>query len=79
MNKKLFADLVASMTQINEIARGVRTPSRELHVDALSVKALRSKLRLSQPPFAKLPDVDTGTLRNCEQTGRAYRAGSRRS
>lgn len=34
MNKKLFADLAESMTQMNEIARGERTPSREFHVDA---------------------------------------------
>ena len=67
MNKKLFADLVESMTQMNEIARGERAPSREFHVDAVSVKALRSKLGLSQPKFAKLLHVDVGTLRNWEQ------------
>lgn len=43
MNKKLFAELAESMTQMNEIAHGERAPSREFHVDALSVKALRSK------------------------------------
>lgn len=37
---------------MSEIARGERAPSRELHVNALSVKALRSKLWLSQPKFA---------------------------
>jgi len=67
MNKKLFAELVESMTQMNEIAHGERAPSREFHVDALSVKALRSKLGLSQPKFAKLLHVDVGTLRNWEQ------------
>ncbi len=67
MNKKLFAELVESMTQHNEIARGKRAPSREFHVDALSVKALRAELGLSQPKLAKLLRVDVGTLRNWEQ------------
>ncbi len=67
MNKTLFAELTKSMTQMNEIARGERVPSRKFHVNALSVKALRSRLRLSQPKFAKLLHVDVGTLRNREQ------------
>lgn len=70
MNKKLFAELAKSMTQMNEIARGERTPSREFHVDAFLVKALRSKLGLSRPEFARLLHVDVGTLRNWEQDRR---------
>lgn len=53
MNKKLFADLVESVTQMNEIARGERVSSREFHVNALPVKALRSKLAPCQRKFAK--------------------------
>lgn len=49
MNKKLFAELVESMEQMNEIARGERAPSREFHVEPLAIKELRSKLGLSQP------------------------------
>ena len=41
------------MTQMNEIARAERAPSHEFHVDALSVKARRAKLGVSQPKFAK--------------------------
>ena len=67
MDKELFADLVESMTQMNEIARGERSPNREFHVDANSIKELRSKLGLSQPKFAALLHVDVGTLRNWEQ------------
>ncbi len=67
MNKKLFAELVESMTQMNEIARGERAPSREFHVEPLAIKELRSKLGLSQPKFAALLHVDVGTLRNWEQ------------
>jgi hypothetical protein len=35
MDKKLFAELVDSMKQMNEIVRGKRTPSREFIVDAI--------------------------------------------
>ena len=38
MNKKLFSDLVESMTQMNEIARGQRAPSRQFNVDAPSIQ-----------------------------------------
>ena len=78
MNKKLFADLVESMTQMNEIARGERAPSREFHVDANGIKELRSKLGLSQPKFAALLHVDVGTLRNWEQ-GRREPTGPARA
>jgi putative transcriptional regulator len=67
VNKKLFSELVESMTQMNEIVRGDRAPSREFHVDAISIKALRAKVGLSQPKFAALLRVDVGTLRNWEQ------------
>lgn len=67
MNKKLFADLVESMTQMNEIVRGERAPSREFKVDAVSIKELRSKVGLSQTKFAALLHVNVGTLRNWEQ------------
>ena len=67
MNKKLFAELVESMTQMNEIVPGERAPSREFHVDAIAIKALRSKLGLSQPKVAALLHVNVGTLRNWEQ------------
>lgn len=66
-DKTLFSALAESMTQMNEIVRGERAPSREFPVDALSMKALRSKLGLSRPKFAKLLHVDDGTLRNWEE------------
>ena len=37
------------------------------HVDAIAIKALRSKTGLSQPKFAALLHVSVGTLRNWEQ------------
>ena len=67
MKKKLFRDLVESMTQMNEIVRGERAPSREFYIDADSIKALRVKTGLTQQKFAALMQVELATLRNWEQ------------
>lgn len=67
MDKKLFKRLVESMSQMDEIVRGVRAPSREFYVDAAMVKEIRAMTGLSQPQFAKLLHGDVGTLRNWEQ------------
>ncbi len=40
MEKKLFADLVESVTQMDEIVRGERAPSREFTVDPPNVRTL---------------------------------------
>ena len=78
MNKKLFERLVESMQQHEEIRRGERAPSRELYVDASAVKAIRAATGLSQSKFARLLDVDVGTLRNWEQ-GRREPTGPARA
>ena len=67
MEKNLFDRLVESMTQMDEIDRGERQPSRELHIDAVQVKKIRQATGLSQAMFAKRIDVAVGTLRNWEQ------------
>jgi putative transcriptional regulator len=67
MNKRLFEKLVDSMKQHDEIARGARSPSRKFNVDATQVKEIRAATGLSQPKFARLLNVDVGTLRNWEQ------------
>jgi putative transcriptional regulator len=64
LNKKLFGELIESMTQMGGIVRGERKPSREFHVDSEMVKKLRAASGLSQPKFAALLRVDVGTLRN---------------
>lgn len=78
MDKKLFADLVESLTEMGEILRGERAPSREFHADALKVKSIRKKTGLSQAKFALLIDVPLGTLRNWEQ-GRREAMGPARA
>jgi putative transcriptional regulator len=67
MSKKFFERLLKSVEQGDEIVRGVREPSREYHVDGAKVKQIRAVTQLSQPQFAKLLQVDVGTLRNWEQ------------
>lgn len=67
MDKKLFARLMKSVEQAEEIRRGERAPSREKHVDSDAVRAVRTATGLSQAQFARLIDVNVGTLRNWEQ------------
>lgn len=67
MDKRLFSGLVESMTEMGEIVRGERAPSREFHVDAMRVKKIRQATGLPQTKFAKVIQVELGTLRNWEQ------------
>lgn len=67
MNANMFAKLLESVTQADEMVCGERQPSREFHVDALGIKEIRKATRLSQPAFAQIIDVQVGTLRNWEQ------------
>jgi putative transcriptional regulator len=67
MKKAHFEELIESMRQAGEIVRGERAPSREFHVDALTIRQLRSRTNLSQPAFASLIGVGVSTLRNWEQ------------
>ena len=64
---KLFEDLLESVTQMDEILRGERAPSREFRVDALRVRDIRLSTGLSQARFARVLAVHVGTLRNWEQ------------
>jgi putative transcriptional regulator len=63
----MFANLMESVNQMDEIVRGERQPSREFHINALAVKEIRRATGLSQAKFADIVDVQVGTLRNWEQ------------
>lgn len=67
MSKKFFEKLLLSVEQAGEIVRGERPPSRVFYVDSAQVREIRAMTQLSQPKFAKLLQVDVGTLRNWEQ------------
>jgi len=77
VDKKLFKRLVESVGQMDEIVRGVRTPSREFYVDAAKVKKIRAITGLSQPKFAKLLHVErcaTGSKVGVSRQGRRRRS-----
>lgn len=67
MDKKLFSELVESMTEMGEIVRGRRAPSREFTVKGTDVQRIRKATGLSQAKFAQVVAVPVGTLRNWEQ------------
>lgn len=67
MSKKFFEKLLESVEQGDEIVRGARPPSRVFYVDSAQVREIRAITQLSQPKFARLLQVDVGTLRNWEQ------------
>lgn len=75
---RFFEDLLASVQEMDEIVRGEKAPSREFHVDAESVRAVREATGLSQAQFAQLIEVQIGTLRNWEQ-GRRRPTGPARA
>jgi putative transcriptional regulator len=54
VDKKLFAELVESMQQHNEIMAGTRKPAKVTKVNAQSIKVLRASAGLTQEKFAAL-------------------------
>jgi len=67
MKKSDFEELLKSVKQAGEIARGRRARSRTFEVEAATIKELRARTNLSQPDFATLLGVEVSTLRNWEQ------------
>ncbi len=73
MRKDLFAELVASVTEMREIQAGRRAPARVARAADLvrtgvpDVAALRARFRLSQAKFAALLGISVDTLQNWEQ------------
>ena len=62
-----FDDLLQSVQEMDEIAKGERAPSREFYVDASVVKDIRKATGLSKNVFAKRIGIGVATLRNWEQ------------
>ncbi len=67
MDSKLFGDLVQSLKEAGQVARGERAASRRFTVDPLDVKTVRERTGLSQSEFASLIRVSVKTLQNWEQ------------
>src|SRR6266545_8247216 len=67
MNKTEFTKLVASVKQAGKIRRGEMKAARVFNLKPVDVKAIRSKLGLSQGDFAAMIGVSVSTLQNWEQ------------
>lgn len=78
MNETLFAELLASVEEMDKIVRGELEPGRITSVAELPVHAIRAKTGLSQSRFAHLIGVSKRTLENWEQ-GRRRPTGPARA
>ncbi|MET0069839.1 MAG: NadS family protein [Candidatus Thiodiazotropha sp.] len=74
MDNKMFDELLASVKEMDEIAKGKKAPSRRFEFPELEVKAIREKTGLSQSRFAMLIGVSRRTVENWEQ-GRRHPTG----
>ena len=77
MEDKEFLKLVESIKQMQMIRAGRMKPARVHHIKPIEVKAIRSKLHLSQREFAGLLGISDATLKNWEQ-GRVQPDGAAR-
>ena len=78
MEANLFDELISSVKEMDEIAKGNQPPSRIFTHPDIEVKAIREKAGLSQSGFAQALGVSKRTVENWEQ-GRRRPAGTARS
>ena len=71
MKDAAFQELLTSVRQAGRIRRGTMPPSRVTTFAPADVRAVRSKLKLTQTEFALMIGVSAATLRNWEQGRRA--------
>jgi putative transcriptional regulator len=74
MNNSMFEELLDSVKEMDQIAKGKKKPSRQFKFDDPEVKDIREKTGLSQTRFAMLIGVSKRTLENWEQ-GRRHPTG----
>lgn len=77
MKEEMFKELLESVRQAGAIMRGEMKPSRVFVVEAPDVKAIRSKLGVSQDEFASLLGISVRTLENWEQKRRIPKGPAR--
>ncbi|MCH8024752.1 MAG: helix-turn-helix domain-containing protein [Candidatus Marinimicrobia bacterium] len=73
-----FDKLVSSIKEAGRIKRGEIAPSRSFMFEPEDIKAIRSKLNMSQSEFAFMIGVSVATLQNWEQ-GRRTPGGPARA
>jgi len=74
MNNSMFEELLDSVKEMDQIAKGKKKPARQFKFDDPEVKDIREKTGLSQTRFAMLIGVSKRTLENWEQ-GRRHPTG----
>jgi len=67
MNKKDFENLLTGIRALGATLRDELQPKITYQYTPETIKQLRTKLKLSQPDFARMIGVPAGTLRNWEQ------------
>ena len=77
MNKRHFAEMLASLDEAVEIARGTRAPARAYTLAEPDARAIRRSLGLTQTEFAALLNVPVATIQGYEQGRRAPDAPAR--
>ena len=78
MNQTMFDELLASVEEMDKIARGELKPGRVTLFTEPAVQTVREKTGLSQTRFARLIGVSKRTLENWEQ-GRRHPTGPARA
>jgi putative transcriptional regulator len=78
MKDKMFDELLKSVKEMDQIARGKKKASRQFTFKEPEVKAIREQTGLSQAEFARLIGVSKRTLENWEQ-GRRHPTGPARA
>ncbi len=80
MDDEMFNELLQSVHEAGAIMRGELQPGRVTHIEpeAVNVKEIRNKLKLSQNQFARLLGISVRTLQNWEQGKRIPVGPSRR-
>ena len=77
MNKKHFREMLGSLDEAVEIARGTREPAHAYTLSEPDARAIRRHLGLTQVEFAALLNVPVGTIQGYEQGRRAPDAPAR--
>jgi putative transcriptional regulator len=67
MNSGTFEELLESVQEMDDIARGKKRPSRTFRFPEPEVKRIREQTGLSQTRFARVIGVSKRTLENWEQ------------
>ena len=78
MDKKIFTEIVESLNEAVEIAKGTKNPSRVFKYSELDIKNIRNTAHLTQSNFAQVIGVSIKTVQNWEQ-GRRRPTGPART